>query len=430
MTLTDRVEFMQEIFELLQSTNSRLKKQEIIDSMPPELRQDFDYCLEVLAGRHVFGYKYQYVDGMPIKEFKTIRECLEYLQEPYTTHDLSYSNIYKHLAATCFWADFLEPLVNREYKLGIGQSVIAKSDTAPMLAKKYEGHLPYDDKGWAITEKLDGNRCIAYHDGAKWQFVSRNGKRMNVDFDMSGLPEELVYDGEVVSPTHIERSIYISHHVCDELENVQFVPSASFNSTSGLINRKRGCKDLVYCIFDIQDTSPYLTRRTLLNHLDPLGKDVKILPCLYVANCNETYTIDRILATVVAAGGEGIMLNRNGASYQAKRTSDLLKYKEVQTMDMLVIDTFEGKGKYEGMCGGIVCKFENMQMIVKCDVGTGLSDRQREEWRDKAKIVGKIVEIAYFELSQNKDTYLTGNFSLRFPRLVKVREDKNTTSEF
>lgn len=428
MTLTERVEAMQEIFESLQCTNSRLVKQDIIDSIPQELKEDFNFCLEVLAGKHKLGYRYETVEGVPdVSAFATIKEVYQYLQKPLLEHDLSRANIFKHLKNTYFWADFLEPLCNREYRLGIGQSILNKDDTAPMLAKKYEGVLPYDAEGYYITEKLDGNRCIAYYENDEWHFVSRNGKRMNVEFDMSGLPEELIYDGEVISPEQYEMSkcIHISvknHTIADKFEK-------DFNTTSGLINRHTTKKNLVYCIFDIQDYAPYITRRQLLQHLNPTASNVAILPLLALAEKSGDRIIDELLDKVVSIGGEGIMLNAGSASYQNKRTNVLMKYKQVQTMDMEVIDTFEGKGKYEGMCGGLTCSAkygENGKVFV--DVGTGLSDAQRLKWRNKDNIVGKIVEVAYFELSQDKAAKGSNLYSLRFPRLKTVREDKNETS--
>ena len=66
---------------------------------------------------------------------------------------------------------------------------------------------------------------------------------------------------------------------------------------------------------------------------------------------------------------------------------------------------------------------------VSCKIGTGISDTQRAEWAQYPNdILGKIVEVAYFSLSQNRNTFGTYTYSLRFPRLKQVRDDKTTTS--
>jgi ATP-dependent DNA ligase len=69
--------------------------------------------------------------------------------------------------------------------------------------------------------------------------------------------------------------------------------------------------------------------------------------------------------------------------------------------------------------------------IIACDIGTGLSDEQRLAWAvDPSKIIGKIVEVAYFSLSQTSAQKGSNVYSLRFPRLKSVRKDKVETSEY
>ena len=59
----------------------------------------------------------------------------------------------------------------------------------------------------------------------------------------------------------------------------------------------------------------------------------------------------------------------------------------------------------------------------------GLSDEQRELWAmDPSLIVGKIIEVGYFSMSQNANLNGTKYYSLRFPRLKQVRYDKEVTS--
>ena len=161
--------------------------------------------------------------------------------------------------------------------------------------------------------------------------------------------------------------------------------------------------------------------------------EVRILPTLKVYNKMVDDTgLNELLTDIVNSGGEGLMINSGSGLYVPKRTDDLLKVKQVQTIDMRVVDTEFGTGKYELCVGYIYCEatLPNGSKI-SCKVGTGLSDEQRTRWAMyPMEIIGKIVEVAYFSLSQSKNTYGTTQYSLRFPRLKKVRTDKNETSPY
>ena len=205
-----------------------------------------------------------------------------------------------------------------------------------------------------------------------------------------------------------------------------------FNQTSGLINSKGPKAGLVYNIFDIINNQIYVNRRKILNEVDKVKNtdDVRILPTLYRGKSG--VKIDDLLDKITLFGGEGLMLNNFAGLYEHKRTDALLKYKEVKYVDMLVTDVFEGNGKYSGVVGGIECYLLTTDgKIITCSVGSGLSDEQRFTWAiNNDLIVGKIVQIAYHEMTQSKDIVGSDHYSLRFPRLIKVRYDKTDTSEY
>lgn len=448
--IQERIDKLNEIFENLQLTNSYNDKLYIVNSIPEWLKDDFNCVLEVLDGKYVFGFKmpedYTYgpdkhFDNKILSDnFYTIRDAVNYLLGPSLAHNLSRDCIDYHLemlGRNLYY--FLVPIVNKTLRLGIGRSLLTKDQTAPMLARKYEfGKLEYDPKGYFITEKLDGNRCIAFYWNNKWNFISRNGKPMHVNFDMTGLSRKYVYDGEVLSREQVELSQQI-----EWLADVNLIKSSNrmFNSTSGLINRHNGDKDLVYNIFDVQcPNMSYFERRKLLDECCYISstrfvsKDVRIVPALQYFSA-DTKDLDEKLTDalykITDRGGEGLMINLASADYSHKRTKNLLKYKQAKTMDMVVLDTYPGEGKYEGQVGGLICEaitYQPMQ-IVTCKVGTGLSDAQRLEWSiHPDHIINQIVEVEYFSLSQDESKKGSIQYSLRFPRLKKVRTDKNTTS--
>ena len=435
--LQERIDYFSYIFNLLQDTNSRVEKELIVKEIPNVYKEDFDYIIECLAGKHVFGYRYYKVTPIINQKINdaTIKQVLQFLQNPIKEHNLTASNISNYIAMTTFWYDFFEPIVNRTLRLGIGESLIDKVDTSPMLAKKFENGIPYDPKGYYVTEKLDGNRCIAKYVDGKWHFLSRNGKEMHVDFDMSGLDTSYIYDGEVVSIEQAKLSLTIYDKVVHNIQPNTFF-TYNFGDTSGLINNHNTNKKLIYNIFDIITDAPYRFRREELHRIDylqELSNQVLIHPVLkYFKTLDELEACQNILNDVTSLGGEGLMNNLASETYLHKRTDQILKLKKVYTMDMKVYDISYGEGKYEGMIGALeaVAKTDDGKTII-CSVGTGLSDEQREEWSiDTSRIMGKTIEVSYFSLSQTKQDreYGTNIYSLRFPRLKRVRDDKDETS--
>lgn len=429
MTLGQRISIFESVFIDLQNTNSRLEKEQIISTIPAELQDDWQYILEILAGKHKLGYTYR---ELPDKRADnsylncTIKQYIAPLYEPMNSNNFTDLNAYMAMIQCQYKADFIAPIVNRTLRLGIGPSQLPKDGLAPMLAKKFEDVI-LNNSVYYITEKLDGNRCIARYDGSKWLFTSRNGKPLKVNIDMGDLPTDVVYDGELLSPQQTHDSIAAANALRHNLVIPQY--HNEFNKTSGLINSKSSGKQLVYNIFDVMTDDCYYARRRFLDSLNCTTSEIRILPVLAKINCNYESTIESLLNRMTSAGAEGVILNNGDATYQHKRTADLIKVKNTYTMDMLVVDWEYGTGKYDGMVGALHCEAIADNKYIAAKVGSGLSDEQRELWAmDPSLIVGKIIEVGYFSMSQNANLNGTKYYSLRFPRLKQVRYDKEVTS--
>ena len=391
-----------------------MKKEIIVNNFKikhPKLEKDLDFCFEILAGKHKLGYTlyttkfWEY--HQDFENIKTIKQFYNKVLKIENTTDVFIAN-------ACSWVPrhlqyFFVNLVNRDYKLGYSNKENMITNLSPMLAKKYPDTFK-GEYNYYIQEKLDGNRCIAYYDFMRdmWFFQSRSGKTLNLYFDMSWANTNDIFDGEVMTLAH--------------------AGSRDFNRTSGVINSIYGDKSgLHYFIYDIiKEDLVYHKRKCILSDYDTkgTGKDCSILPTLdYITlhpNLDYNWLLNEWLDKITAKGGEGLILRDPNGLYEHKRSNNLLKYKKTQTMDLRIIDWNEGRGKYAGLIGSFVCESDDHEIQVNV---AGMTDAVRMS--DPINWLNKIIEVAYFDKSRSKD----GNYwSLRFPRMKKLRDDKNETS--
>ena len=319
--------------------------------------------------------------------------------------------------------NFVSEIITKKYKCGVTAKVaseiipdIIKKEHQVMLANKFKGELKEPVQ---ISLKLDGIRCSALIDeNNNIKFLSRQGKIFTglnqiesalKDMNLKGW----MLDGELI-----------------RINNDNLPSDENFKLTTSIVSSKDEDKtDLEYVIFDIVPLKDYerrecelifAKRKKLINQLIIENDFIKKVPTY-----KTTKSIDdiyEILAQVESEGQEGLMLNTLTGLYKfGKRSNDLLKVKTFNTCDIFCTGVEEGEGKYAGTLGAIICDYKG----YKLKVGSGLTEEQRDfYWKNKSKIVNRIVEIKYFEESSDKD----GNLSLRFPVFIQVRDDKDDPS--
>lgn len=116
--------------------------------------------------------------------------------------------------------------------------------------------------------------------------------------------------------------------------------------------------------------------------------------------------LDRWLAELVAASGEGLMLHHQDAIYLPGRSQELLKYKLHNDAEAQVIGYTQGKGKYAGKVGALEVESEDGRRFR---LGSGLTDADRA----KPPPVGSWVTYRY--------NGLTSSGLPRFARFMRVR---------
>lgn len=422
-----RCRLIDTLFARLAREPSRTEKEVIVADFRnkyPKMKKDLDFCFEVLAGKHKLGYTYQiFSEDLSCSHlFKdyTIRRFYEEILKSFGSSQdeikLAGLNTPKQCRA------FFCHLANREFRLGYSNKHNMVTNLSPMLAKKYpESH---HEGMYFIQEKLDGNRCIAYYDfeDSEWKFQSRSGKELIVNFDMDWAmnvewPNDYqtpVFDGEIMTLGH--------------------AGSRDFNRTSGAINGKYTDKsELHYFIYDIvAPKMKYKDRKKLLDLCAESIKSLKHPNCSILLVLDElpiypnpeyNWKLDEYLDMIVDKGGEGLILRDPDGYYECgKRSTNLLKYKKLQTMDLRIVDFNWGNGKYEEAIGSFVCQTDDEEIQVNV---SGMPDSMH--FSDPAEWMGRIIEVAYFDVSQSK---AHGHKSLRFPRLKRIRDDKDTTSVY
>lgn len=418
--LINRLLKIEELFDMMHNVNAsswQINKVESFRKDNPDCIEDLDFAFEILAGRHKVGFSFY--NTKVVSDTLIYADSLEQLVDKlkyYTDDNKSDEQIRRMMISLLpDIRPFMTKLMNREYRLGYTNKHNMVTDKHCMLAKSYPKGVT-KSAIYYIQEKLNGNRCIAYYDfnAEKWAYLSRSQKPLKVDFDMENFDKTLIYDGEIMRRGKMD--------------------NRDFATTSGLINSKYLNKsELVYFIYDILDSeTPYYERADKLESMRDLpSNNVYILRTLshMVVHPNPEHNpeLDLILDQIVDKGGEGIILRLSDSPYyHSKHSGDrknyLLKYKKVKTADLRIVDWNEGKGKYEGMIGSFVCEDDNG--VVRVSVA-GMTDDIRmsnpKQW------IGKIIEVAYFEMSKSK---ANDYYSLQFPRIKRIRHDKNETSLF
>jgi ATP-dependent DNA ligase len=145
-----------------------------------------------------------------------------------------------------------------------------------------------------------------------------------------------------------------------------------------------------------------------------------IIPTHTVANYDEVTALFRKYRS---EGLEGVIVKDPRMPWENRRSKMQIKIKGVEEADLLCTGWTEGTGKYKGMLGAI--QLQTRDGLLKVDVGSGFSDKQRKELKKK-DVMDQIISIEYNEKIQKKD----GTWSLFLPIFIEIRKDKDEADAF
>jgi DNA ligase-1 len=270
--------------------------------------------------------------------------------------------------------------------------------------------------------KLDGVRVLAVVQGTDVTLYSRNGKQFeNFPQIVQAIEEHrkaffniphggrFVLDGEIVGES-FQKLMKQAHRKSDAV-------------TDGM----------VYHVFDIIPLDSFVEghynaqqhkRIEMLERvraLLPEDGPIQVMNGLDVdLDTAEGHDIMQRYAEAAVEGGfEGIMIKSMDAPYLCKRTDYWMKWKPTITVDLKIVGFEQGTGRNADRLGAIICEGDDNGRHIRVNVGSGLSDSNRDEyWHSRADLVGHLVEVQADAVTQNQD----GSYSLRFPRFLRFRD--------
>jgi DNA ligase 1 len=289
------------------------------------------------------------------------------------------------------------------------------------------------DKVWT-EEKYDGVRCQLHHAEGRVQLFSRDLKETTGAFPelAEGAPRlghAVLFDGEVLA--HRDGKVLRFFELQHRLGRKQV--------TSEL----RREVPVVLVIFDLL----HLDGRSLLD--EPLETRRRMLeglgvePPFLLARLEEATSptdLDRIFADTRERGHEGLMVKDPMSPYTpGRRGLAWLKLKRpLATLDVVVTAVEWGHGKRKGVLSDYTFAVKDTQTGRLVNVGkaySGLTDAEIATMTERFKAITLedrgwarlvkpeiVLEVA-FDSIQHSNRHASG-YALRFPRIVRIRDDK------
>ena len=426
------------IIKKLESTSSRLSKEEIILN---EMKSKNDVFFKgmTLAYNKLLTFGVKQVpesesngNGLEWNEFSQLADNL--VSRKLTGH-AARDEILKKMQKSDSeeWNYFYKRILQKDMRCGLSEKTInnvAKKNSfdeyiipvfACQLAQDSELHQKKLTGEKFLEVKLDGVRVITIlYPNGKVDMFSRNGKELT---NFNSLQEEL---REKVLMKPIDDALVIDGEVV----------SKNFQELMKQIHRKEVIQnqDATLYLFDILPFEKFKTgiykktyRLRTLNLEKWYSK--------FIQNSDKIKLIEKKLINIdsseglsifrnfnkesIVNGYEGIMIKDPDSFYECKRSTTWLKLKPVIEISLEVKDFEEGTGRNSGKLGAIIAEGTDNDKFFRLNIGSGFSDEQRESfWKDKNKLIGQIVEIKADSISKSQD----GEYwSLRFPRFKCFR---------
>lgn len=217
-----------------------------------------------------------------------------------------------------------------------------------MALERYENQ---SIEGWLVSEKLDGIR--AYWDGHN--LISRGGQVLAApDWFIQDLPD-FALDGEL------------------------WIGRLKFEETLSIVMTQTphdGWKKVGYHIFDVPNARGGLMSRLSVLESYLNEHHVSHLHLIPQTRVDSKQALKDRLDKEVNDGAEGLVVRDPNVTYQVGRNHFALKVKPKYDAECRVIGYTEGRGKYIGQVGALICVNAQDQHLK---LGSGLTDKLRSD---------------------------------------------------
>ena len=446
---------VQSILEKLENTNSQKEKIEILKTMNEVQKRWFSLCYNSLI---TFGVKKipEYTSESNSLDTVSIMDILE---KEFVTREITGNAAIERLRDILSNAEepeVIERLIKRDARCSVNSTLLNKvfpnliPEIPCMLAQPMNEKTLKNIKFPAFSQlKADGMRCIAFITSNNVRMFSRNGTEIiceplkNTLMTIGSIEENLIpdnvtlmLDGELIC---YKDNKLLDRKTSNGICNKVLKGTASENELDLIHMQLWDIVKVDSNTFNPLEDRPYEKRlEDLYSILNTNScSKLEVIPTEVVNSMEEAL---EHFQKMLSQGLEGTILKNQDAKWSNTRSKDLVKLKEENTIDLLVVDIEEGSGDFEGGLGAIICETSDKKLRVR--VGTGFSFEDRGFVNDLSngkKVVkqiksleevsknylGKIVEVKYNQIIKSKGK---DEMSLFLPRLVCVRNDKDTAN--
>lgn len=258
--------------------------------------------------------------------------------------------------------------------------------------------------------------------GHDFKVFTRNGMQFPVEV-FSRLPQILMpgyqYHGEGIV-YEITSGDALTRKVSNGILN------SILQSGAEALPKHLGIKVLLWDMVPIEDIKasiseiPYCNRFANLESLiiKSATRYASLIPTEIVHSLADAYTHFK---TVTEDGYEGTVLKDPRAFWEDKTSRKQVKMKSEKECELEIVDVTEGKGKYVGSTGSVLCTSSDKFLEVNV---SGFTDEERDNiWNNKENWIGRVITVKFNEVIDDKHG---GKYSLFLPRFVEKREDKLT----